>query len=141
MAQATVAQHEGHDMSKMPGTSKPKPSPSPTPQVSPEQTHTDMPGMPMPGSSPPPAPQASPHQMDSNMPMPAVTDEPKSTVHTHSDPSLPSMSMNMGPLMVMAGNDIGIRVGLSDTNLISMGAMGSGTTWQPASGPMNMMHK
>jgi len=47
----------------------------------------------------------------------------------------------MGPLMVMSGNDIGIRVGASDTNLISMGAMGSGTSWQPASGPMHMIHK
>jgi len=41
----------------------------------------------------------------------------------------------------MWGNDIGIRVGSSDTNLMSMGAMGSGTSWQPASGPMNMIHK
>ena len=49
--------------------------------------------------------------------------------------------MNMGPLMVMNGNDIGIRVGSSDTNLMSMGAMGSGTTWQPSSGPMYMHHK
>jgi hypothetical protein len=43
--------------------------------------------------------------------------------------------------MVMSGNDIGIRVGSSDTNLMSMGAMGSGTSWQPASGPMHMIHK
>ena len=49
--------------------------------------------------------------------------------------------MNMGPLMVMSGNDMGIRVGSSDTNIMSMGAMGSGTTWQPSSGPMHMYYK
>ena len=49
--------------------------------------------------------------------------------------------MNMGPLMVMNGNDMGIRVGSSNTNLMSMGAMGSGTSWQPSSGPMHMHYK
>jgi hypothetical protein len=49
--------------------------------------------------------------------------------------------MNIGPLMVMNGNDMGIRVGSSDTNLMSMGAMGTGTTWQPSSGPMHMHYK
>lgn len=49
--------------------------------------------------------------------------------------------MKLGPLMVMSGNDIGIRVGSSDTNIMSMGAMGSGTSWQPSSGPMQMYHK
>lgn len=47
----------------------------------------------------------------------------------------------MGPLMVMNGDDMGIRVGSSDTNVMSMGAMGSGTSWQPSSGPMHMYHK
>jgi hypothetical protein len=50
-------------------------------------------------------------------------------------------AMDMGPLMVMNGDDMGIRVGSSDTNVISMGAMGSGTSWQPSSGPMHMHHK
>ncbi len=47
----------------------------------------------------------------------------------------------MGPLLVMNGNDMGIRVGSSETNAMSMGAMGSGTSWQPASTPMYMIHK
>ncbi len=51
------------------------------------------------------------------------------------------MNMNMSPLMVMNGNDMAIRVGSSDTNVMSMGAMGSGTSWQPSSGPMHMHHK
>ena len=49
-------------------------------------------------------------------------------------------SMDMGPLLVMDGDDLGIRVGSSETNVMSMGAMGSGTTWQPSSGPMHMQH-
>jgi hypothetical protein len=49
--------------------------------------------------------------------------------------------MNLGPLMVMSGNDMGIRVGSSDSNVMSMGAMGSGTSWQPSSGPMHMHYK
>jgi len=199
-SQIAIAQHEGHDMSKMPGMSKPKPkaktkakrkvaarkrkraagskepakkhdmskmpgmnmpgmqmpatSPAPNPQASPQQMH-NMPGMQMPATSPAPNPQASPHRMDMNMPMPAASPS-SGTTHTHGEHPAPmgnmdmssankgqpaSGSMNMGPLMVMSGNDIGIRVGSSDTNLMSMGAMGSGTTWQPSSGPMHMIHK
>jgi hypothetical protein len=48
--------------------------------------------------------------------------------------------MNMGPLLVMDGDDMGIRVGSSDKNVMSMGAMGSGSAWQPSSGPMHMHH-
>jgi len=51
-----------------------------------------------------------------------------------------SMDMNMGPLLVMNGNDMGIRVGSSERNVTSMGAMGSGTSWQPSSAPMYMQH-
>ena len=49
--------------------------------------------------------------------------------------------MNMGPLMVMSGDDMGIRVGASETNVMPMGQMGSGTSWQPASTRTNMLHK
>jgi hypothetical protein len=222
VSQVAIGQHEGHDMSKMPGMSKPKAkaktkrkvaarkrkptarrkrpakkqdmsnmpgmnmpghqmpasSPSPNPQASPQQTHTHTPGMNMPASSPSPNAQVSPQQMDMNMPghqMPVSPPSPNpqssphqmdmnasvpaaspssGAAHTHGEQpaAMGNMdmssangaqpgSMNMGPLMVMSGNDIGIRVGSSDTNLMSMGAMGSGTTWQPASGPMNMIHK
>lgn len=50
-------------------------------------------------------------------------------------------AMDMGPLLVMSGNDLAIRVGSSGTNVTSMGAMGSGTSWQPSSAPMYMNHK
>ena len=44
-------------------------------------------------------------------------------------------------LLVMSEEGMSIRVGSSARNLMSMGAMGSGTSWQPASGPSNMYHK
>ena len=54
-----------------------------------------------------------------------------------------SDAMDMGPLLVMSGSggEIGIRIGSSDTNVTSMGAMGSGTSWQPSSAPTYMVHK
>ncbi len=120
----------------MPGMQMPPVSPSASPQ-----TQMNMPGMQMPSASP----QASPQQkMDMNMPMPSAS--PSSIPSPSPMGAMPGMdmvgmNMNMGPLMVMNGNDMAIRVGSSDTNLMSMGAMGSGTTWQPASGPMHMIHK
>lgn len=51
------------------------------------------------------------------------------------------MSDNTTDLVVMKDDDMFIRVGTSDSNLIPMGAMGSGTSWQPASTQMNMLHK
>ena len=47
----------------------------------------------------------------------------------------------MGPLMVMSGNDMSIRVGSSETNLMPMGQMGSGTSWTPVTTPAHMIHK
>jgi len=144
-----LPQHQGHDMSKMPGMSKPKPKTVPKkrkPRAKTRRTATKKAGAKIPGPShemhmpaASPNPQASPdHQM--NMPMPSPS--PGEMGGMKGMESMPGMgSMNMGPLMVMNGNDIGIRVGSSDTNLMSMGAMGSGTTWQPSSGPMYMHHK
>jgi hypothetical protein len=48
--------------------------------------------------------------------------------------------LELGSLIVMKGDEMGIRVGSSDTNVKSMGAMGSGTSCQPSSGPMHMHH-
>jgi len=159
-----------HDMSNMPGMHMPTSSPSPSPPASPEKmdlnmpmpsatpsesphTHTpgtQMPGMQMPTSSPSPNPSASPEKMDMNMPMPSAT--PSESPHTHTPgmkmpATMPGMdmskggAMDMGPLLVMSGNDMAIRVGSSGTNVTSMGAMGSGTSWQPSSAPMYMSHK
>jgi len=149
----------------MPGMNMPA-SPSATPGATP---HADMPGMNMPGMNMPSAsasPAASPEKMDMNMPMPGASPSPAGG-HAHGNepssmgnmdmgtpnkaqPGNDSMkgmdmsgagAMNMGPLLVMKGSDMGIRVGSSDKNLMSMGAMGSGTTWQPSSGAMHMLYK
>lgn len=50
------------------------------------------------------------------------------------------MGMKAGSLLVMDGNGMGIRVGDSKTNVLSMSAMGSGTSLLPASSPTYMQH-
>ena len=121
------------------------PVPAASPAASPHQ-HT--PGMPIPAASP----AASPHQHTPGMPMPQPSPGSSPHIHTPLPGASPSASpaghapgthptsMNMGPLLVMDGDDMGIRVGSSDKNIMSMGAMGSGSAWQPSSGPMYMHH-
>lgn len=50
-------------------------------------------------------------------------------------------TIDANSLMVMSGDEMGIRIGSSASNFISMGQMGSGTAWQPATSPMHMWHK
>ncbi|MDQ2975230.1 MAG: hypothetical protein M3R69_07445 [Acidobacteriota bacterium] len=137
----SAAPHAPQQMQmNMPGMQMPATSPSPgaQPSASP-QMNMNMPGMQMPSASP--NPQASPQpKMDMNMPMPSASPS-ASPMGQMPGMDMGGMNMNMGPLMVMMGNDMGIRVGSSDTNIMSMGAMGSGTTWQPSSGPMHMHYK
>jgi hypothetical protein len=131
-----------HKMANTPGMQMPaKPA---TPAASPEKMDPNMhmPGMQMPAKSA--TPSASPEKMDPHMHMPAPGASPSPAPPDHQMENMPgtgSEAMNMGPLLVMNGNDMGIRVGSSDTNIMSMGAMGSGTTWQPSSGPMHMYHR
>ena len=97
------------------------------------------------------------HQMPTPVasPTPASTPSPSPAniqTHRHSEGMVvPNAStgeektkdagvVDTSSLIVMDGDELGIRVGSSDTNLISMGAMGSGTSWQPSSGPMHMRH-
>jgi hypothetical protein len=146
--QSAVPQSSPQPMQmEMPVMQMPSSSPSPgvQPSASPQMDMT-MPGMQMPSASP--NPQASPQQkMDMNMPMPSAS--PSSKPLPNPMGAMPGMdgasgmaSMNMGPLLVMSDKDMGIRVGSTDTgNILSMGAMGSGTTWQPSSGPMHMHYK
>ena len=74
---------------------------------------------------------------------PSATASPLPADQKHDMSSMPNEggAMNMGPLLVMNGNEMGIRIGSSDTNVMSMSAMGSGTSLQPASTPMYMLHK
>jgi hypothetical protein len=150
MPSASPAPSQPHVMTRgmqMPAAS-PAPSPShvmtpgmqmPSASPAPSSPHVMTPGMQMPTASP--IPQGSPdHQK--HMPMPGASPSPGGMGEMKSMEGMPGMgTMNMGPLMVMMGNDMGIRVGSSDTNIMSMGAMGSGTTWQPSSGPMHMYHR
>ena len=128
LAEAGFSQHQGHQMPQPKASPTPAARPSPSPSGTP---HRHTPGMPMPAASPSP-------EQKMNMPMPGASPSPSAMdqmegMHTMG-------AMDMGPLVVMNGDEMGIRVGSSDTNLISMGAMGSGTSWQPSSGPMHMQH-
>src|SRR5262245_44151983 len=125
------AQHQGHQMPKPAASPTPAVTPTPSPSPSGTQTHRHTPGMPMPAASP------SPDQK-MNMPVPMASPSPNAMDQMEGTHTMGAM--DMGPLVVMNGDDMGIRVGSSDTNLISMGAMGSGTSWQPSSGPMHMQH-
>jgi hypothetical protein len=69
-------------------------------------------------------------------PKPMASPSSSATAHMHGA----SRGLEVGSLMVMKGDEMGIRVGSSDANVISMGAMGSGTSWQPSSGPLHMQH-
>ena len=124
-------QHQGHQMPKPAASPTPVATPSPAPSPSGTQTHRHTPGMPMPTASPSP-------EQKMNMPMPTASPSPNSMGQMEGTHGM--ASMDMGPLVVINGDDMGIRVGSNDTNVMSMGAMGSGTAWQPSSGPMHMQH-
>lgn len=132
-----------------PGKPEPSSSPASDPQVAPAQHEMHNP---KPGTTP--LPSASPHEMDMHKPTSNPSPDPAkqthdSMGHTKTDEAKPADSMegthadamNMGPLVVMSGDDMSIRIGASETNVMPMGQMGSGTSWQPASTRMNMLHK
>lgn len=95
--------------------------------------------------APVPSPKAADPQPHVHKPSATPDSSPtKPTAAEHSgthNANLPMNSMNMGPLMVMSGDMMSIRVGSSDSNVMPMGQMASGTSWQPASTRMNMLHK
>ena len=99
------------------GHTMPAPKPTPAPKTS-EKTPAAT-----------PTPEASEKK-------PATTPAAPKTDHTGHG----SEAMDMGPVL-MQGEDMFIRIGKSETNLLPMGRMGSGTSWQPASTQMNMLHK
>ena len=89
------------------------------------------------------SPAASPHQHMPGLACRSSTGIPTQTPHQHLagrsiDPS--KVLAPLPPMLVMIGDDMGIRVGSSDKNVMSMGAMSSGTAWQPSSAPMYMHH-
>lgn len=136
----------------IPGMPMPESSPAAQPQSSPQhEMHAPPP------SAAKPSAGTSPNKMDMQTPMSHPSPEPAtkthdSMAHPETDESKPAGAMtethasgahemNMGPLLVMSGDDLSIRVGASDTNAMPMGRMSSGTSWQPASTQTNMLHK
>ncbi|MGH9968345.1 MAG: hypothetical protein ACREBG_11035 [Pyrinomonadaceae bacterium] len=69
------------------------------------------------------------------------TDEAKPAESMKGTHTAEGHAMNTDSLMVMSGDQMAIRVGTSSVNVIPMGKMGSGTSWQPASTQLNMLHK
>ncbi len=166
-ARTTASPHK-HTGGKPEPSGSPSADPQTTPahnmhMPTPASPPTNQPGKPaqhdrhihQPGTTPSPA--ASPHEMEMHKPTSNPSPDPAkqthdSMGHTKTGEPTPTGSpsgthnqgghiMNMGPLMVMSGDDMSIRVGASETNLMPMGQMGSGTSWQPASTRTNMLHK
>jgi hypothetical protein len=128
-------------------TMPPAPAAAPASQPSPTP-HVHTPGMTMPpapaaAAAPRSQPSPTPHVHTPGMTMPPAAQgaKPDATDDMKGMDMSGAGSMDRRPLLVMSGHDLGIRVGSSDTNVMSMGAMGSGTTWQPSSAPMYMSHK
>jgi hypothetical protein len=115
---ATEIKSQDMKSMKMPSQQKPQPSqsPSPTPKPSPGQM-PNMPGMSLPQASPSPS-----RQTQMNM------------------PEMEGDSMNADSPLVMSGDKMAIRVGPRDQNVMFIGAMASGTSEQPSSSPMHMVH-
>jgi hypothetical protein len=81
----------------------------------------DMPGMDMPTPTTSPAVSPAPASMDQM-------------------PNMGGMKMGSEGLLVMTREEMGIRVGDNKSNIMSMSAMGSGTSWLPSSSPVYMQH-
>jgi hypothetical protein len=124
---AVRAQHTGHDMPM------PNASPKPTPQ-------TKATPAPTPAAAPSPASQGAHtgHEMPAGQAMPAGHEGMTKAEMANETKNV--SESDVGELMVMSGDDMGVRVGASQTNFMPMGQMGSGTSWQPTASPMNMLH-
>ena len=86
------------------------------------------------------------HQMPQPKPAVSPAPEPKPTAAPGSQAPAEQPEMDMSGHMdhgvyVMHDDQMFIRLGQSESNLVPMGRMGSGTSWQPDSSPMPMMHK
>ena len=82
----------------------------------------------MPPPKPAPKPAASPAAAPSPQ---ALAEKPAMEMSGHMDHGI----------FVMHDDQMFIRLGQSESNLVPMGRMGSGTSWQPDSSPMPMLHK
>lgn len=146
----------------------PTPSPMPTATPSPSQLKEEMLGMRIPAASQQPSAAPEKMAMPEQSPSPTANQTPMGTKQTESGGNMnmtgsakPASgsnamggmnmketgaasgmgAMNMGSVLVMSGDEMGVRVGKRASSFIPIGQMGSGTSWQPASTPMYMWHK
>lgn len=145
------------------------PAPAPAPETSPSAGETPPPAAPSASPAPraepvvtdslpavdhsthtteeQPAPQKHPEGMDhKNMNGTEDQAQPTGTSDPAGGHDMGGMTHSSGTadpdaLMVMTGEQMDIRVGQSGANSISMGQMGSGTSWQPSTTPMYMWYK
>jgi hypothetical protein len=139
----------------MPGMQMPQATPSPSgnnPTTNEQAKHDmqNMPGMNMGNTTTQPQP-AQTNSMP-GMDMSGQGNKSQSTNQQNAmpDTAMPGMKMSgtgrisssdPNALMIMAGQQMDIRVGSSKLNFISMGQMGSGSSWQPSTTPMYMYVK
>lgn len=102
-----------------------------------------MPGMKMPAASPSPTSAASPGKPTH----PHAAPSPAATPSPSPSSQMPGMQMaddvaNVNPLLVMSDAGMGIRIGSAKAgNVMNLGQMGSGTSWQPDTSPIYMLDK
>jgi len=86
-----------------------------------------------------PTPTPAPQKPGMSMPTPSPGASPAPGA-TEGMPGMPGMgdAKTTGPLVAMSGDEMTIRVGSNPKNILSMGQMGSGTSWEPASTPTSM---
>ena len=142
LASTSYSQHEGHNPPPRPKQqpSTPKPSPSPTPTHSPAPVPDNKPAQ-----QPPPevhkhAATPLPTPVEGHRPVtpPAVASPEPGGVNTGGAKHAADAGTG---LLLMTDKEMGIRIGASNTNFLSMGQMASGTSWNPATSPMHMHHK
>ncbi len=81
---------------------------------------------------PPPKPAAKPSPKATPSPQkPAAPEQTEMDTSGHMDHGI----------FVMHDDQMFLRIGQSESNLMPMGRMGSGTSWQPDTSPMPMLHK
>jgi hypothetical protein len=136
----------------MPGMDMPAQTPKAQPTASPEQMNMQGMQMETPTSSSSPNPSASPEKMDMNMPgmqgMPQSSTSPNAN-QTHPPATQDNMG-GMGNMSMGMPTTEGQPSDMKDMNSMPgmvMGSngtitsrAGSGTSWQPASTPMHMLH-
>ncbi len=154
----TNAPHVHAPVTIEPGTASPAIPAAPSPAPAAPHMHTPDMHPPAVQAGPSPAPSVVPHMHapQTNTATPTTVRPAEHETHAPAAAISPTTSRTSSPidhegahdapadtgsLMVMSGDDMGIRVGASDTNVIPMGQMASGTSWQPASTRLNMLHK